>query len=273
VRSRADDGRSFYGTSADMGRSPPVVLRPDAPWEGGALSGPHVLRVGDELRLYYGAAGGIGLARSSDGMAFQKAPGPVLASDASVAWEAGPPRQPTVFVLPGGGFRMLYEAGAAIGEAESDDGVTWRRRDADPATPDMDPVLGAAPPAHDLRPNEKPPFDTAAVGDPVALLRTTAAGRLHLRVLYTGRDAAGQSAIGFAARYGVEGPLTRQVAPVYSAGQRERSPAFVETGGGSFLYVQQERRVDATTTYWAIAGAFAPANVHLGTPASFPDGP
>src|SRR5579883_1509957 len=66
VRTHADDGRSFYGTSEDNANgvhAPQVVLKADQPWEGSDLSGPSALVVGQETWLYYAAAGGIGLAK------------------------------------------------------------------------------------------------------------------------------------------------------------------------------------------------------------------
>lgn len=270
VKTRALDGRTFYGTSAQFGTKPRVVLQPDAAWEGGALSGPAVVRApSGELLLYYAAAGGIGLARSPDGATFTKDPAnPIFVRDPASTWEATEVRGPSVYVLPDGRLRLLYASGAAIGEAESADGVHFARLG--PA-----PVLAPSPPPApgSLLPHEKPPFDTASVGDPFALPRITPAGRFQLRVLYTGRDAAGTTTIGLAGRYGTDaGPLDRQPLPVYSVGQGEVGPTFVERAEGSFLYVEQQRS-DGKRVYRAIAGAFAPGNVVLPPPADFPDGP
>jgi hypothetical protein len=153
--------------------------------------------------------------------------------------------------------------------------VHFTRVDPDPSTPTVEPVLGPAAPAApgSLRPNEKGPFDTARVGDPCAVVRTTPAGRLHIRVLYTGTDTAGVTSIGLAGRYGEQGRLDRQGTPIYSVGSKESAPALLELPGGSYLYVQQDRRVDERLTYSAIAGAFAPGSVKLPTPAPFPEGP
>jgi hypothetical protein len=267
VRTRALDERTFYGASGHFGRKPQVVLEPDAPWEG-ALSGPSVFRFRGELFLYYSGAFGIGVARSSDGLSFRKEPGPVLGRDpAPNSWESGPPRAPGVFEQPDGTLHMFYGAGSAIGEAESRDGITWTRATTGPA------LVAAPPPAPgSLLPNEKPPFDTAAVGDPCVVTRTTPAGRFHVRVLYTGTDTAGATAIGFAARYGTSGPLTRQPVPVYSVNQKEAAPALLELGDNAFLYVQQERRAD-DERFPGIAAAFAPANVTLPPAGDYPDSP
>ena len=268
VRTRADDGRAFLGASGDFGRSPPIVLSADAAWEGPALAGPFALRVKEEVFLYYSAAGGIGIARSPDGLSFRKESGPIFTRDPASSWERTEVRAPTVYLLPDGRFRMLYASGASIGEAESTDGVHFRRLG-------PEPVLGPAAPAApgSLLPHEKGPFDTASVGDPCAVVRTNPAGRFHVRVLYTGTDAAGVTSIGLAGRYGEQGPLTRQPTPVYSVGAKESAPALLELPSGSYLYVQQDRRVDERLTYKAIAAAFAPGSVKLPTPAPFPAGP
>jgi hypothetical protein len=276
VRTRADDGRAFFGGSGDFGKTPPVVLAASEPWEGASVAGPFALRRDGEVLLYYAAAGGIGLARSSDGgLVFRKEPAPVLVRDPSSAWETTQVRAPSVYTLPDGRLRMLYAAGASIGEASSADGVHFERVDPDPSTPEIEPVLAPAPPAPpgSLLPNERGPFDTAAVSDPCALTRVTPADRFQVRVLYTGVDTAGVSSIGFAARVGESGPLSRNPAPVYSVGSQEAAPALLEVPGGSYLYVQQNRRIDERFTYTAIAGAFAPGAVKLPAPLPFPVAP
>lgn len=277
VRSRARDGRAFYGATGHTGRAPLRVLSPEAAWEGGALSGPAAVTVGDEIWLYYAAKEGIGLARSRDGRTFTRLPGPVLSRDGAPAWETTPPRAPSVARLSDGRFRMLYAAGNAIGEAESADGLSFRRVDPVPETPEVEPVLSPSrlPLPGELRPNEKPPFDTARVSDPEISLRTTPAGRLHVRVLYTGEGAAGATAIGFAGRYGESGVLERQPLAVYAVGKKERAPTMTPLGEGVMLYVQQEKAggLSGGDGTFAIAGAFAPGTGTLGAPSDYPETP
>ena len=269
VRSRADDGRAFYGSTSDFGKTAPTVLAADQPWEGPSVSGPFVLRSGAGFTLYYAAAGGIGSARSADGLTFQKDPGPLLTRDPAAAWESTEVHAPSAYVLADGRVRLLYASGTSIGEAESTDGGAHFTR-LSPL-----PILGPAPDAApgSLLPNEKPPFDTARVDDPCASLETTPVGRLHVRVLYTGYDAAGVSTIGYAARFGTEGALERQPTPVYSVGAKEAAPALLQRGDTSYLYVHQSRRVDDKLSYSAIAAAYAPGSTHLPTPLEFPDRP
>jgi hypothetical protein len=269
VRTRANDARTFFGTSSHFGSDPAVVLEPDQPWEG-MLSGPTLVRFGGDVSLYYAGDAGIGLARSADGLHFTKVPGPLLARDAAPGtWETTTPRAPSAFVSEDGKtLRMLYAAGNAIGEAESTDGIGWRRVRSGPVlVPSLPPAPGS------LLPNEKPPFDTAAVGDPCVVTRTTPAGRFHVRVLYTGTGAAGASAIGFAARYGETGPLERQRVPVYAVGQHEAAPALLDLGASSYLYIQQDRREGSNASYVAIAAAVAPATLVLPETTDFPDAP
>ena len=174
------------------------------------------MRAGGGVYLYYAAAGGVGLATSSDGFAFTKHGAPVLAPDATAAWETTPPSAPSVAIFPGGTWHMLYAAGVAIGEATSADGVTWTRVDGDPTTAAIDPILAPSPfdPAHpDV--DAGGAFDTGQVSDPCVSPRVTPAGRLEVRVLYTGYDgppgaADRASAVGLAARYGDTGALERR---------------------------------------------------------------
>lgn len=259
VRTRALDERTFFGNSTHFGNKPLSVLQPDRLWEEGALSGPSVVRYGGDLLLYYAGREGIGVARSAnDGLSFRKEPGPILSRDIlPETWETAPPSAPSVFVLPDNKtLRMLYVAGTAIGEAESADGIEWRRLRPGPL----------------LAPTQPPAFDSAAVGDPCVVTRVTAAGRVHVRVLYTGWDASGASAIGFAARYGADGVLDRRADPVYGKSAHEASPALLDLGVSSFLYVAQDRR-DGSAVFPAIAGAYAPVDVTLPPASDFPEGP
>jgi hypothetical protein len=274
VRTRADDARSFYGSAADnetgghSAHTPAVVLTADGGWEGADLAGPSAVRVGGQVWLYYAAEGGVGLATSADGMTFAKTGRPVLAPDSGVAWETTAPHAPSVAQMPDGSWRMFYGAGVAIGEATSADGVSFTRADADPQTVAIDPVLSPGS-----------TFDRGQVDHPVVLPRVTAAGRLHVRVLYTGYDAAPGmpsrgSSIGFAARYGSSGPLARQATPSYGVGSHEAAPALFEVAAASLLYVQQDETVlDPARPYPAIAAAVAPEGDALPAPGSFPAAP
>jgi hypothetical protein len=265
VKTHADDARSFYGTSADVPSHKPlkVVDMPGVNTRGVDVSGPSAIRVGGEIRLYFAGPGGIWLTRSLDGVLFPPQSAPVFARDAMA---------PSVAQFPDGSFHMLYVSGGNIWEAKSDDGTVWQELDG--------PVLSPSEPATNLAPGEKPPFDTYAVSDPVLLPRMTPAGRLQVRVLYTGYDGppgepGTNSTIGFAARYGDTGTLSRQSQPVYSVGKHEAAPGFFAWSGGEMLYVQQDKTTSTASAgvVPAIAGAVGPATLTLGPPAPFPDSP
>jgi hypothetical protein len=279
VRTRADDGVSFYGAGPDFGHSPSQVLAPDQAWEGTNLAGPSVLAVGSQIYLYYAGTGGIGVAESTDGFAFTKEPGPIFSTDASVSWETSTPHAPSVAILPSGELRMFYAAGACLGEASSTDGVHFTRLDSDPSTPSIDPVL--CPSAHvsaaAIDAGAIAPIDDEGLDDPLVLPRVTPAGRLQVRVLYTGYSTpigapSRASAIGFAARYGDSGPLVRAPAGVYSVNLHEHAPAYFAWSTGSLLYVTEDES-GLNGVYPAIAGAFAPAQDSLPAPSAYADSP
>jgi hypothetical protein len=283
VRTRADDARSFYGDATDNAdlshakHTAPTVLSADPAqaWEGAGLAGPWAVRTNGQVWLYYAGVAGIGLATSTDGgLTFTKKGAPVLAPDATVAWESTPPHAPSVAVFPDGTWHMLYGAGGAIGEATSSDGITWTRAGSDPV---LAPSAVVDPST--LPTGVDPPFDEAVVDDPVLAPHTTIDGRLQVRVLYTGyRDPPSasprNSSIGLAGRFGTSGALSRQSTPVYTVQLHERAPALFEYDGGSLLYVgEDDTSVSSTNTFPGIAAGYAPIGEKLPAPLPFPSGP
>lgn len=297
ARTRADDARTFYGAALDDSNGPThpaVVLTASLAWEGGegsAVSGPSALRVQDEIWLYYAAAGGIGLARSPDGLTFTKEPSPVLAPDPEARWETTTPSAPSVAVLPDGTYDMMYAAGSSIGEATSPDGVHFTRVDGDPSTPALDPVLSPLPSsglssldassgdASDGGDAGQGPFDTGQVSDPCVVPVVTPAGRLDIHVFYTGYDgppssSTRSSAIGLAARYGTGGPLVRAGSPVFSLNLHEAAPTYFMWSLGEMLYVHAQTGGGlGGTPYDAIASGFAPPQVTLPPPQPYASSP
>jgi hypothetical protein len=293
VRTRADDARSFYGTALDDlngSTAPALVLSATLPWEGQDLTGPSALYVGSRIFLYYAAAGGIGLAQSTDGLHFVKVPTPVLTPDPAVHWETTTPSAPSVAVLPNGTFDMMYSAGLSIGEATSTDGLHFARVDADPKTAAIDPVLSPLPaPPGSLVVGDggdagndggvSVPFDIGQVSDPCIVAAVTPAGRLDIRVLYTGYDGlptspGRHSAIGLAARYGTSGPLVRQPDVVFSIDLHEAAPTYFAWSLGEMLYVHANSGGGlGSAPYPAIAAGFAPAEVMLSTPTGYASSP
>ncbi|MCS6802163.1 MAG: glycosyl hydrolase [Chloroflexota bacterium] len=117
------------------------------------VGGTDVTRVGDLYSLYFmGAWDGatmveghlrkgfplrIGLARSTDGLHFERVDGPyagaVLTNGAPGEWDEWFVGWPRILALPGGGWRMYYHGAGpthprAAGIAESADGVHWEKR-------------------------------------------------------------------------------------------------------------------------------------------------
>ncbi|MEZ4220082.1 MAG: hypothetical protein R3B13_04065 [Polyangiaceae bacterium] len=244
----AEDGRSF----AEQPEPTSPVLVPSQSWEGSAVGAPSVLRVGSEVWMAYAADGGIGIARSSDGMNFDSPAQPSLSSDAAPNWEAGDTvHAPALFAAGDGEIRMLYAAGGSLGEARAGSGTTFERM--------PEPVLG---------PGSGDAFDAAGVDDPEVWLAVSAEGRRVTRVYYTGATAAGARAIGFAGRFGASGPLTRNPVPALSGPRFPRAPAVLPRSGHTLLFVTQFAGSGSGEQFPALAVAVAPAIVQL--PAATP---
>ncbi|MBK9263706.1 MAG: hypothetical protein IPM54_28370 [Polyangiaceae bacterium] len=254
VRYGAQDGRSFD-------RSPTTVLVPEEAWEGSTMGAPAAIRVGAEVFLYYTAEGGIGLARSDDGLTFVRVSGPILGPDPN-GWEGGQvPASPGVVRLDDGSFRMFYEVAGdgsekRIGEARSDDGVAWQRvGDAPVLAPRMDVNL------------EDPFYDGVAVFAPFPVLGKSAEGRSILRVYYGGRDALGRMSIGLAARYDpASGALERAATPVFGGSLGPSEPCVEVRPGYSLLFVTQLEGRTKSEQIPAIAAAVSPADAVLPAP-------
>jgi len=276
ARTRSTDGRTFYGATLDVGHKPEQVLASDQPWEGPDLARPSAIAPtvngsAAGVWLYYTSNGSVGLAKSADGLTFTKTGAPVLAADAT-----GPIDTASVAQLPDGSFDMMFAVGDSIDEATSADGQTWTRV--------AGAVLGPSAQVTDLDAGDVPPFDTLRVADPVVLPRITPANRLQIRVLYTGYaqgEGGVTSAIGFAARYGTSGALTRGDGAVYSTGKNESGASLYEytvaspeagTFSGSLLYVEQDQSSNGKS-YRAIAAGFAPPTMTLPDPSAFPTSP
>jgi hypothetical protein len=114
------------GTGAyDFG---PEVLAATEDWEGGEVFDPWpVVDEDGTTRLYYAAAGGIGVAEASsvDGT-FAKAPGPIVAPE-DVGGET--PRRPTVVRGVDGAWWMYLSAGDSLFAARSEDGASFEMLD------------------------------------------------------------------------------------------------------------------------------------------------
>jgi hypothetical protein len=255
LRFGALDGRSFDEAAE-------VVLEPTEAWEGGVIGHPSALHVGKETWLFYSAAGGVGLAKSSDGHAFTRVAGPVLGAS-TVGWDHDViPTSPGVARLPDGSLRMFYEIATSpdstsIGEAASSDGITWARVGVGPAL---------APSAHGT--DADPPYDDAAVGSPSPVVVASSTGRAALRVYYGARNHLGARVIGLAARYLEEpdSPLQRATAPVFGTTKplSPTEPSVLIYPDFTLLFVTQKS--STTDGHPAVAVGAAPALAVLPPP-------
>ncbi|HVY48041.1 MAG TPA: hypothetical protein VHB21_19270 [Minicystis sp.] len=240
LRYGALDGRSFD-------RAAEVVLVAAEPWEGGTVGAPAALRVDSGVWLYYAAAGGVGLAQSSDGHHFAR-----VASSPSAGLVLAGATNPGVVQLDDGSFRMFFETqtehGPSIGEARSDDGVAWSRLAGTAVAP-----TGSG-------------YDARAAAAPAPILARTAAGRRVLRVYYTATDGAGQVTIGLAARFGDDGPLERATSPVFGTANAlaPRQPSVVAFERFTLLFATEA--ASSTSSAPAVACGVAPGDVTLPPP-------
>lgn len=160
-----------------------VVFEADEGWEGGYVNDPWAVELPDgSARLYYAAAGGIGVAEASaiDGTFTRASTGPILGlSDGAV------PRCPSVVPTTGlsieGAFYMVYELDGAIHGASSTDGVTFTPLGEIHEVPrvDVDGGVVETLPARDSRDGTE-----IGRGCPGAMVAHTAAQRSILRIYY-----------------------------------------------------------------------------------------
>lgn len=248
IRQIARDGRSFA-------REFEVVLTPAEAWEMGTIGRPAVLRHDGVIWLYYAAAGGIGVATSSDGVSFSRPSAePVLAP--GDGWEAGvAPTSPCVLASADGSLRMYYEvplaSGSAIGVATSSDGVSFRR------VGDR-PVL--APRAGEI--------DAGGAAAPFALSASSAEGRAIEYLYYAATDAEAKRTIAMVARYGATGDFQHASAPVFgtTGSLAPTEPLVVRYPGYALLFVTQRAGSTGALDYPAVAAGVAPADVRLPDP-------
>lgn len=256
VRYQATDGRSFD-------RLPVTVLAPDQVWEGDTMGAPSALWVGNEVFLYYAAEGGIGLARSTDGVTFDHLPAPVLAPDPNESsWESGkPPSNPGVVRLEDGTFLMFYDVEVEpgvrkMGEAFSQDGVEWERF---PGGPVLEPRVDTNP--------EDPYYDGISVGAPYPVLGKSSEGRKILRVYYEATDRMGRKSIGLiASNLLLDALFDRAIGPVFSGSLGPGQPCVVVRPGYSVLFVTQTQGTGKTEKIPAVAAGVAPADAILPPP-------
>ncbi|CAE8612233.1 unnamed protein product [Polarella glacialis] len=164
----------------------PRVLQP---WETASVTG---IPDGKWYMSYHTAQfgeGGMkwsaGAAFSDDGVAWEKAPGPVLGpSDGADLWDAQGVGVRSVAPLGDGKLAMLYEAvdaqgDHAVGLAESSDGVKWLRQEVPGASAPGGPVFAKGASGS---------WDSRVVGTPYVVRPTEAGGAW--RLYYVGESTA-----------------------------------------------------------------------------------
>jgi len=129
---------------------PILTPGPTGSWDSGGLQWPSIVQTDQGYLMFFtaldrrGGRGSIGLATSSDGLAWTKHDRPVLTAE--VEWERGQLDRPRVAVTPDG-LAMVYAGGRLTdrGLAWSDDGVTWQRDGERPVmTRESFPISGNA---------------------------------------------------------------------------------------------------------------------------------
>ena len=128
---RSGDGKAFRKESA-----PVLKPGPYRSWDERGVADPYVIRAGDWYYMYYtgldrAARQQLGLARSSDGVHWEKNTANPLMDPGNEPIEDGGLGEPAVFAAAGG-YWMLYTGRAwdeqrRIGLARSEDGVAWKR--------------------------------------------------------------------------------------------------------------------------------------------------
>lgn len=222
-------------------------------WESDDVAHPFLLAAEGGDRLYYASGGCVGVAvRGGDG-AFTKRPEPCLCAGGAT-WEGGAVVAPAVLRV-GGAWTMFYESGGAIGEATSDDGLTFTRAGGAPVLTPRAPTGPLADGGVD------DPFDDARVGDPHALLGASSEGRRVVHVYYTGENRLGATAIGLASRFD-GGALTRSTAPVFTR-YDARGPSVVQKGALTLLVTGGRTNEAQATTAGGVLVGLAPATAAM----------
>ncbi len=181
------------------------ALTATAEWEGGHVEDPWTVVDDDgHARLYYAAAGGIGLAEAPTvGGTFVSAGAPVIEGE-------GVRRPSVVRGLDDAGFLMLFERGGRIERAHSSDGRTWTQDG---------PVTLPALAARDERDDTE-----VSVGSPGVVRARTSAGRTVLRMYYESRRGDGQVLIAMAGSFDGVSFETLEVPVVESRSLRMPAP-------------------------------------------------
>lgn len=208
--------------------APQTVLEPAAAWEGTAVSSPSVLVVDGVVWMAYEGNGSIGIARSTDGVRFEREAEPILRADPSRG-EGATVSAPSLARLPDGSFAIAYASGAKL----------FLARATQPNGPWTRVGTGAI-----ASPRTLDDGGVEQLGDPAIVVDTTPAGRALVVIAATvSTDArTPTSIVGFGSydATAMQPTFSRSERPLYS----ERSASVF---AGAF------DRVDPRTTLLWIA--------------------
>ncbi len=218
------------------------AIQADQAWEAGAVSGPSVVwngPGGTEWLLFYSGGGAIGWAVGTDplGHVWRKASGPALIAD---GLEEGNALGPPAAVHVGDRLRVYYPAQGKIWAADAPyadvlagRAVEWARLDGNPATPERDPMVAAAP------------FGVS-LGRAQARADLTPAGRVRHDLYFTVETGAmPPTTCGFASSFS-GAQFEVEATPILPVKVEARSPvALIYQNGVTLFYVQQFGARDA----------------------------
>ncbi len=225
---RADD----VDLTAGAARVSPV-LEPQQSWEASRVDHPALLEPGCGHAfglLYEGGAGAIGYAGSEDGEVFVRAAEEPLLT-ATLAAEGSRVGRPAA-VWVGETLHLYYAApdveAIFLARVTCTPQMQVEKVDADPRTPEHDPVLG---------PNSfAETFDRGGVDAPFVRV-TSFADRPVFDLWYAGHDGAGTWAVGFAGSQ--DGLVFKRFAEnpaLPAAGVAKRDPVVVPRGVGAVMF-------------------------------------
>ncbi len=222
-----------------------VVLQAEADWEGDAVFEPWAIELPDgRARLYYAAAGGIGLAEApSLGGAFvRRGEGPVLAGA----------RAPSV-VSSDEGYLLYFERDGSLGLATSPDGLSFTV---------VDEALTLTAPAPD---DPEAPLETSFHRPGAVWARTVARERV-LRLYFEVRRDDGTFAATLAAS--LDGRSFERLADsVYGGDESSGAPApFLLEDGTTLLHFTVDANGPGREPFRAPVIGVAPSSVRFADP-------
>jgi hypothetical protein len=224
------------------------VLAAEAAWEGDEVFDPWAVVLPDgRTRLYYAAAGGIGLAEApTRGGAFVRVgAGPLLAAGPRGA----PIRRPTVVRDPASaGYLLFAESGGRIVRSRSADGVAW-------SAPE-DVALDLAADA-----------GVVSVGTPGAVLAVPEIGPPRVVLFFSARTGDGTPRLGIAASLdGVA--FERALLPAFPRNRAESFPAPVYFEPGAMLLYFASSDTQRGERARKIEAAVSPGRIRFDRPPS-----